>query len=196
MMNISHTIKGGLAALALLAAGSVFAADQKSFATPKQAVDALISAVRSRDTVALSTILGPSGDDVIHSGDPTADENAARMFLADYDRHSRLTTRDPMRVMLEVGRDNWVFPIPVVKTRSGWQFDTAMGREEILARRIGRNELSAIQACLAFVDAQRDYASADRGGGVLEYAQRFVSSDGKHDGLYWPAKAGEPQSPL
>lgn len=184
------------ALLALLLGSSAFAAGPQSFATPPLAAKALVSAVRAKDIAALRTILGPDGDDIVYSGDSTADQEAGREFLAAYDAHSKVFQRDPVRAYLEVGNDNWVFPIPIAKTRSGWQFDAAAGRAEILARRIGQNELGAIESCLAYVDAQRDYASAYRGDGVLEYAQRFVSSNGTHDGLYWDAGPGEAQSPL
>ena len=185
-----------LLALCLCLSDAVLAAPPQSFATPALATNALVSAVRNKDIATLRKILGPAGDDIVYSGDSTADDAAGRNFLAAYDAHSNLSRQDPVRENLEVGNDNWVFPIPIVKTRSGWQFDAAAGRAEILARRIGANELDAIEACLAYVDAQRDYASVYRGDGVLEYAQHFVSSNGSHDGLYWDAKPGEAQSPL
>jgi hypothetical protein len=185
-----------LLALCLCLSGPALSAPPERFASPSLAANALVSAVRAKDIATLRTILGPAGDDIVYSGDSTADDEAGREFLAAYDAHSNVSQRDPMRAYLEVGNDNWVFPIPLVKTRAGWQFDAAAGRSEILARRIGGNELDAIEACLAYVDAQREYASVYRGAGVLEYAQHFVSSNGTHDGLYWEAKPGEAQSPL
>lgn len=172
------------------------ASGPESFASPSAAKDGLIAAVRNHDQAALRTILGPSADDLLFSGDSVEDAHAAQMFLAAIDERSSLEPIDRMRVALRAGKDNWEFPIPIVRRSSGWQFDAAAGKNEILARRIGRNELQAVQACLAFVDAQREYAAIDRGDGVLEYAQRFLSTDGRHDGLYWPTKAGETESPL
>jgi Protein of unknown function (DUF2950) len=117
-------------------------------------------------------------------------------FVAAYDAKHSLQMDGDAEVTLIAGNDDWPMPIPIVKKANGWVFDSAAGEQEILARRIGRNELDAIQACLAFIDMQRDYAEADRdGNGYLEYARRWISSPGKHDGLYWPTKEGEPPSP-
>ncbi|HEX4860194.1 MAG TPA: DUF2950 family protein, partial [Rhizomicrobium sp.] len=184
-------------ALALsLSVARADAAGPENFASPVAAKDRFVAAVRSHDAAALKSILGPSADDLLYSGDSVEDARVAKQFLAALDQRSNLDEIDARRTVLLVGNDNWAFPIPIVKRASGWQFDAAAGKDEILARRIGRNELQAVQACLAFVDAQREYASTDHGDGTLEYAQRFVSSDGKRDGLYWPAKDGDPQSPL
>jgi hypothetical protein len=144
----------------------------------------------------LDKILGPGGRDILHSGDAQADKNALAKFVTAYDAGHKLSQDSPTKSTLSVGADDWPMPVPLVKQGDGWHFDTAAGREELLARRIGRNELTTIDACKAFVDAQRDYASTDRGDGIIDYAQRFVSSPGKKDGLYWPTKAGEPDSPL
>jgi len=119
-----------------------------------------------------------------------------KAFLAAYDAHWDITHKGASVAVLDVGKDDWPLPIPLVKNAAGWHFDTAAGKREILARRIGRNEMAAIQAALAYVDAQRDYASKDRGDGVLDYAQRFISTPGKHDGLYWETAQNEPASPL
>jgi hypothetical protein len=165
------------------------------FASAKEGVDQFVTAARAKDMAALDKILGPDGRDILHSGDDQADKNALGRFILAYDAGHKLSA-DATRSTLSVGNDDWPMPIPLVKEANGWRFDTAAGREELLARRIGRNELATIEACKAFVDAQREYASIDRGDGLLDYAQRFVSTTGKQDGLYWPAKPGEAFSPL
>jgi hypothetical protein len=187
-----------LPALLLLAALSSSAADaaQRKFRTAQEGANALVTAVRDNDKAMLIAILGPDGRDIVSSGDDAEDASRRATFVAAYDARSRLDPINPYKAMLDVGNDNWQFPIPLIKTAGNWHFDTAAGKQELLARRIGQNELSAIQASLAYVDAQRDYASEDRGDGVLDYAQRFRSSPNKHDGLYWQTANNEPQSPL
>jgi hypothetical protein len=173
------------------------APSQKSFASPQDAVKALVDALKSNDTKALSALFGPDSRDLVSSGDPVADKSRRDRFVAHFDEKNRLEEVSADKMVLHVGNDDWPFPIPVVKRGGVWQFDPREGREEILARRIGGNELSVIQVCLAYVDAQREYASKDRNGdGFLEYAQKFGSTSGKHDGLYWKAKEGEEESPL
>ena len=171
-------------------------AEGTAFPSAQAGVDKFVAASRANDIAALDKILGPEGRDVLHSGDAQADKNALGRFVAAYDAGHKLASASPTKATLSVGSDEWPLPVPLVKDADGWRFDTAAGKEELLARRIGRNELITIEACKAFVDAQREYASSDRGDGILDYAQRFVSSPGKKDGLYWPAKSGEPQSPL
>jgi len=186
-------------ALAILMGAGIAVAtgeEQQVFATPQQGFDALVAAVRANDTKTLLAILGPQGDTIVASGDPAADQTAGKSFVAAYDAHSKIEQQSPDRAILDVGADEWPLPIPLVKGKSGWHFDAAAGKQELLARRIGRNELYTIQACLAYVDAQREYAEQDRGDKVLDYAQRFFSSPGKHDGLYWPTADNEPPSPL
>lgn len=166
------------------------------FETADAAFDALIAAMRSNDTAAAAVMLGPASDDVISSGDPVADREAHRQFLAMYDQTHRIDRTDA-GMTLCVGTDDWPMPIPVVQDDDGWYFDTEEGIEEILDRRVGRNELATIQACLAYVDAQREYASKDRDGdGLLEYAQKIRSTPGKRDGLYWKTIEGQTPSPL
>jgi hypothetical protein len=178
-------------------AGHAAALRQKSFASPEDAVKALVDALKSNDTKALSALFGPGSKDLVFSGDPVADKTRRERFVVYFNEKNRLEEVSADKVVLYVGDEDWPFPIPVVKRGNVWQFDPTEGREEILARRIGRNELSVIQICLAYVDAQREYASKDRQGhGLLEYAQRFGSTPGKHDGLYWKAKEGEEESPL
>jgi hypothetical protein len=142
-------------------------------------------------------VLGPDSADLIDSGDAVADKNARDDFLAAYQAKSNLVPVDENTTSLQIGNDDWPFPIPLVKEGESWRFDTEAGYDELINRRIGRNEANAVEANLAFVDAQRDYASMDRDGdGILEYAQRIRSTSGMKDGLYWPVPAGEPQSPL
>ena len=168
----------------------------KRFSSLEDAVDALVDAVRAHDRNALAQILGPHGGALVSSGDDVADRRAGERFVAEYDTAHRLEGGGG-KVVLYVGADDFPFPIPLVPDGPSWRWDADAGREEILSRRIGRNELSVIQVCLAYVDAQREYyAHSHTRSGILEYAQRFASSPGKHDGLYWPTKAGESPSPL
>lgn len=169
---------------------------QKRFETPEEAVQALIDALRKDDKKVLREVLGPSSGPLVASGDKVADDRARATFLREYDASHRLEAGGG-KIVLYVGADDFPFPIPVVPDGDAWRFDTPAGQEEILNRRIGRNERAAIQVCLAYVDAQREYyAQPRKQGEVLEYAQRMASTAGKRDGLYWEAKAGEPMSPL
>ncbi len=169
---------------------------QKRFETPEEAVQALIGALRTDDKKVLREVLGPSSGPLLASGDKVADDRAREKFLGEYDASHKLEAGGG-KIVLYVGADDFPFPIPVVPVGDSWRFDTPAGQEEILNRRIGRNELAAIQVCLAYVDAQREYyAQPRKQGEVLEYAQHMASTAGKRDGLYWEAKAGEPTSPL
>jgi hypothetical protein len=173
------------------------AAKQQSFASPEEAVKALVDAMKAGDLKALSAILGPAGRPLISSGDAVADKQARQRFVEAYEEANKLEKAGETKAVLSVGKDNWPLPIPVVKKGEAWRFDTAAGKEEILNRRIGRNELSVIQVCQAYVDAQREYARVDRDGdGLREYARKFASDKGKMNGLYWEAKEGEAESPL
>ncbi|HYA91884.1 MAG TPA: DUF2950 domain-containing protein [Thermodesulfobacteriota bacterium] len=172
-------------------------AKQKSFKSPEEAVKALIDAVRGNDTKELLAIFGPAGKELIFSGDEVADKAWRERFVKAYEEMNKLVSENDTKVILHVGNEEWPYPIPVVKKGENWFFDTKAGKEEILNRRIGRNELNAIQVCLAYVDAQREYIMEDRDENkLLEYAQRFISRKGEKNGLYWEAKEGEEQSPL
>jgi hypothetical protein len=187
----------GLAMAVAVAVGAIPALPQSHFPTPQQAVDALVAATRSDQTAELARILGPAGALLIGSGDPVADRDARRHFVTAYDEQHRIELRGSDEAELIVGRESWPMPIPLVHTSSGWQFDTASGRQEILDRRIGRDELAVIQVCQAYVQAQREYAAlAARAGARTEYAQHFMSRGHAHNGLYWPTRPGQPQSPL
>ena len=168
----------------------------KRFASAEEAAQAFVAALRTGDVKALIGVLGSESRSLVASGDAVSDRQLREKFLQAYDAGSRLIPYGTYTV-LEVGTDNWPFPIPIVKDGERWRFDVRQGREEIIARRIGRNELYTMQTCLAYVDAQREYYSEDRNGaGILEYAQKFASTPGKRDGLYWDTKSGEPLSPL
>jgi len=170
---------------------------QEFFSSPEAGASALVEALKANDEAALRGILGRRGVDLIGLRHPSSDRQQHARFLAAYRESNKLVPHGDARTVLEVGKDAWPFPIPLVKESAGWRFDARLGEEEVLARRIGRNELAAIQVCLAIADAQREYTSADRNAdGVLEYAQKFVSTPGKHDGLYWESVSGEALSPL
>jgi hypothetical protein len=191
----------GAAAMGLIAFAAVSplaaAATQKTFATPEAAVDALIAANRGNQIGKLLDILGPQSAELIHSGDPIADRRARERFVAAYDKAHKLERDSDNKAILIVGEDEWPLPIPLIRTRARWRFDTKAGAEEILNRRIGRNELTVIEVCRAYVAAQREYAVKNLGpGGSAEYTQHFMSTIGERDGLYWPVKAGEEESPL
>ena len=190
-----------VATLLMGAAGSreAFAASphQRTFASPGEAVQALVEAVKAGDMEALASILGPEGRDLISSGDAVADKQERARFVRAYEQLNRLQRPTETKAVLVIGQDGWPLPIPVVKEGDAWRFDTAAGKEEILNRRIGRNELSAMQVCLAYIDAQREYARVAReSDGVLAYAMKFRSDEDKQNGLYWPTKEGEVLSPL
>jgi DUF2950 family protein len=170
---------------------------QRIFATPEQAAAALADAIRSNDLTHIHSVLGPVSAELIHSGDPVQDAAGRKRFLEAYATGVKIEPSGDTKVTLMIGADQFPFPFPLVKSATGWKFDSTAGSEEILNRRIGRNERAAIQVCLAYVDAQREYATKDRDkDGLLEYAQKFVSAPGKRDGLYWDAPEGEAPSPL
>src|SRR5262249_4934499 len=169
---------------------------QKIFATPDEAVAALIKAAKEKDTKPLLEILGPDAKSFVETSDPVNDRESRERFTKAYEDFHALTKASDTQMNLEVGKDRWPFPIPLVKTSAGWIFDTKVGKEEITNRRIGRNELDVIRVCLAYVDAQREYYRRDPDGDkMIQYAQKFLTTKGKRDGLYYETKAGEPPSP-
>jgi hypothetical protein len=171
-------------------------AKQRRFESPDEAMTALVNAIKVGDQKTLLGILGPEGKGLVYSGDAVADRSAGQRFAAEYEAAHHIEAGGG-KLVLHVGTDDFPFPIPLVPVGPEWRFDTAAGKEEIINRRIGRNELDTIQVCLAYVDAQRDYYSEDRNAdGLREYASKFASTPGKRDGLYWPTKPGEPPSPL
>src|SRR5436189_1976636 len=161
---------------------------QKQFDTPKQAADALIQVAANFDVAAAKGILGPEGEDIVSSEDPVMDKNRAQAFAAKAKEKTsiEIDKKDPRRAILLVGNDDFPLPIPIVKRKGKWSFDTKAGREEILNRRVGANELNAIEICRGFDEAQHEYAQEKHDDSkVNQYAQRVLSTPGKHDGLAW-----------
>ncbi len=187
----------GLVLLALTLPMCALAADEQTFAAPQDAVNALVAAAQSHDTNALHSIFGRAGHDLI-SPDAVQATEEYKMFVQHLTEKVRFINHSDSNVTLEIGADGWPFPIPLVKKGGQWFFDTAAGKEEILARRVGRDEIGAMNVCNAYVAAQREYAGQDRlGDGVLAYAQFLRSTPGTHDGLFWPTnQPGEELSPL
>jgi hypothetical protein len=170
---------------------------QKTHGSPEEAVKALVDAMRSNDKKQVSVVLGPHGKSIIWSGDEVADKEMLESFIKQYDEKNRIEMVSDSKAVLSVGEKDWPLPIPIVKKGQRWLFDTKAGEEEILNRRIGRNELAVIKVCEAYVDAQQEFALMDTDrDGLFEYAQKFRSSPGKKDGLYWETKEGEEPSPL
>jgi hypothetical protein len=169
---------------------------QQTYKTPQEAVDALVATARSGDQKAALVVLGRDGEDIISSGDKVSDDAVRERFVKSYDAKHGIKLDGDSKAVLIIGDDDYPFPVPLVRKHDKWSFDTEAGRREVLYRRIGHNELDAIQVCLAYVDAQNDYAAKDRGAGAGVYAERFISDSGKHNGLYWPTPQGEEESPL
>jgi hypothetical protein len=196
MKSISMKLTA-LAAAIMVSASAQMAFAQEDYKTPQEAVDALVTAVKSDDPKAVLAVFGRDGEDIISSGDKVADEAARKRFVASYDARHEIKMEGERRATLIIGDKDFPFPIPLIRVKGMWSFDIDEGSREILFRRIGRNELDTIQTCLAYVDAQNEYAEKDRtGAGPGTYAQRFISEPGKKNGLYWPTSPGEEQSPL
>jgi len=170
---------------------------QKDFASPEEAAQALVAAAKAKDTHALLEVLGADAQPVIDSGDPVRDQHARERFLHAYEAGHSFDSSAEGVATLQVGSDKWPFPFPIQQHGARWSFDSSAGAEEIVNRRVGENELDAIQACLAFVDAEREYYIRNpQGQPLLQYAQKIASTEGSKDGLYWPTTGDEPQSPL
>jgi hypothetical protein len=185
------------AAAAKPAAAPAKAASQKTFASPEEAASALVDAAKARDVEGLLAVVGPASKSWIFSGDKVADENDWKKFVAAYDQKKNIKKVNDTTAELEVGSDDWPFPAPIVKKGNAWAFDAEAGKAEVLNRRVGRNELDAIQTMLAIVDAQREYAAKDPDkNGHADYAKKFASTPGKKDGLFWPDESGKDPSPL
>jgi len=169
----------------------------KSFPTAEAAANALIDAAEKFDEAALTEVLGPDSYDIIHTGEPARDREVARQFAeqARAKNHVALP-KNSRRAFLTIGEDDWPFPVPLVKGPAGWSFDARAGRLEILYRRIGSNELNAIEICRGYVEAQHEYALIKRGSGVNQYAQRIISTPGKQDGLAWRNEDGSWGGPI
>src|SRR5271169_5686176 len=185
-----------LMAMSALAAGialvpAIAQTGQKTFATPREAAQALVDAAAANDVAAMLQIFGPGGKDIVQSGDAAEDKASREQFAALARQKMQVETdEDHDRATIVVGPDDWPMPVPIVLDKGKWRFDPAVGRVEVLARRVGRNELTAIEVCRAYVEAQMEYASRDRtASGVLQYAQKILSAPGKKDGLYWEGES-------
>ena len=176
---------------------SATATTARLFPSPEAAVQALADALREESRTKILAIFGAGAKAWLSSGDPVADRDDWRHFLAEYDAEHTISRAADGRAFLIVGASGLVFPAPLMRRGKGWVFDEAAGREEVINRRVGRNELDTIQTLLAVVDAQREYAAEDAdGNGYSDYARRFIASEGRRDGLYWPVAEGQPPSPL
>jgi hypothetical protein len=172
-------------------------AAQKTFTTPEDAVVELVDALKANDRARLDALFGPDDQKILSSGDPVADQQAREVFIAAYLERAELIPEDDGRTVLNIGNESWPVPIPIVKDGDRWRFDTVEAAKEILYRRVGRNELSTIAACRKFVEAEKEYAATGHDGktkGV--YAQKFISTAGKHDGLFWKSDDPNSSSPL
>ena len=197
-MGVSMKLRSTLAAAALAAAAALMpslASAQKAFPTPEAAANAFIDAVATNDDAAKREILGADYRRFVPPESVDAEDRTAFLYASSKGR--KVIADGPEMAHLSVGAGGWTLPVPIMKTAKGWSFDVKAGAEEMRLRRIGRNELDAMQALLAFFDAQKEYAEADRNGdGFVEYAQRFASTPGKRDGLIWPNDPASPLGPL
>jgi hypothetical protein len=199
MNMMKSVIAWGACALitAPMFSGAAAAQAAREFASPEDAVQALVAAVKAGHVADLLVILGSEGRDLIESSDPAAARRNREVFTVAAREQWHLEDAAPDQKTLVIGNEHWPFPVPIVKEQSRWRFDTAAGKEEVIARRIGRNELAAIAAAHAYVTAQRRYAQAAHDGNPAgAYAMKFASDPGKENGLYWPVKTGQKRSPL
>jgi hypothetical protein len=179
-----------------LAACTTSPPKKNEFKSPSDAVQALVKALKADDDKELLAILGTESNELISSGDKVADRQTRQNFLKAFNEQNRIEP-DGNNFLLVIGNNDWPFPFPLVNKDNRWMFDAAIGKEEILNRRIGKNELDTIQVLLAIVDAQREFAMAERyGDSLFEYAQKFISDPGKKNGLHWEAQEGEEPSPI
>lgn len=169
---------------------------QKAFSTADDAVQALVQAATDQNQDEILAVLGADGKELVYSGDDVQDQAGMNAFVKAYKAKHAMLKESAQKRVLQVGSSDWQFPIPIVNTNGKWQFDTVAGKQELLYRRIGDNELGAIAVCRGYIDAQKDYAAVGHDGlppGI--YAQKLMSSPGKQDGLYWETPEGEPSSP-
>ena len=191
-IDMTAVFRTWVLALMLILPGSVLAADQRSFPTPEAAVDAVLAALKGNDENALLTIFGQKYRNLVISGDRANDAKTRADAAREMETFRLLEEAGNDRRILLMGAQAWPMPIPLVRENGSWRFATEQGAEEMLNRRVGRNERNAIQVLRAYLDAQREYASTDRDNdGVLQYAQKIGSAAGKRDGLYWPADASK-----
>jgi Protein of unknown function (DUF2950) len=165
--------------------------DQKTFASAEEASNAIVTAMKNNDEAAMLAILGPDGKEIVSSGDPKEDADHRKDFTMRYDQMHRLV-KEPNGTTLYIGAENWPCPIPIVNKGGAWYFDTAAGKQEILYRRVGRNEMSAIRVCQELVAAENEYFTQNKS----EYAQKFLSDEGQQNGLYWKSTDSKSESPI
>ncbi|HSE18672.1 MAG TPA: DUF2950 domain-containing protein [Pyrinomonadaceae bacterium] len=183
--------------VSIAAAQTTVTTKARSFPTAQEAANALIDAAEKFDEASLTEILGPDSYDIIHTGEPARDREVARQFAEQARAKNHVAQpKNLRRAFLTIGEDDWPFPVPLVKGPSGWSFDARAGRTEILYRRVGSNELNAIEICRGYVEAQHEYALIKRGSGVNQYAQRIISTPGKQDGLAWRNEDGSWGGPI
>lgn len=202
-MNTTNTLRASRLRVAVILFGLMMtagcakqSANDGAFKTPEEAVSALVAALQKDDVATLQALLGPGSEELLDSGDAVQDASDRAAFLAAYEAKHALADDGPDRKVLVTGDDDWPMPIPVVKREGGWQFDGEAGIDEIIYRRVGGNELGAIDVSRGFVDAQLEYAAEGRDGDPAGiYALKLVSDEGLHNGLYWPTAEGEPPSP-
>lgn len=197
LKSLGGVVSASLGTMVVVVSLTSVSQAQQTYPSPEDAAASLAAAVKTGTGRAILKVLGNNAEDIVESGDDVADAETRQRFLSAYDARHSIKAEGNKKATLIVGADDFPFPIPLVNNKNGWEFDPAAGRVEILYRRIGRNELDAIQTCLAFVDAEIEYAEKDRtGDGTGVYAQRVVSSPGKKDGLFWrddsdPSPLGE-----
>jgi hypothetical protein len=198
-MNSKRLCVAGVAVLVLVAGATLLACSRPpkgTFATPEEAVQAIAEIAEARETTKIQEIFGPDATELFESGDEDADREDAQRVRAMILEKVAFDDVDETTKVALLGNDAWPFSIPLTLTEGRWRFETALGREELLTRRIGRNELLVLASLHAYVDAQNEYASIPRDGKPAAYARRFISSEGTQDGLYWPAAEGAEESPL
>jgi Protein of unknown function (DUF2950) len=194
---MSVTFQRALLSALLLASAPALGAAAKVYPDPTAATDALVAAARSGEVKSVLSVLGDRAKSFVVSTDPVSDRAALARFVQLYDQGHGLLSPDEATRTLTIGDDAWPFPVPLVKAKTGWSFDAKAGELEILARRVGQNELDVIQTCIGYVEAQRDYLSRNPdNASPPHYADRLLSSPGKRDGLYWASAPGEPESPM
>ena len=196
--NLSLSVLLLLSFVPLTPAQTTVATKGKSFPSAQDAANALIDAAEKYDETALTEILGPDSYDILHTGEPARDREVAKQFAeqARVKTNVAMQGKNARRAFLNIGDDDWPFPVPIVKGPAGWSFDTKAGRTELLYRRVGNNELTAIQICRGYVEAQHEYALAKKEGGVNQYAQRIISTPGTQDGLAWQNADGTWGGPI
>jgi Protein of unknown function (DUF2950) len=196
--NMSMMNTSSILVIVLLLNGILFAQQpgQKTFSAPEDASKALFAAALADDPIVMMAIFGPYGNELTSTGDALEDANSRNEFVAKYREMHRLGEEPNGAMTIYIGAEDWPFPVPLVKTSGMWHFDTEAGEKEILYRRVGENEFAAMGVCRALVDAEKEYYSQPRDGRVQQYAQVMVSDQGQHNGLFWEASDGEPESPI